>query len=181
MTMIIGEKITGRNSDAVAVYAERIDALTISVVYLNESRFEYDEFVDFARSGINGQVNSITLGDNNITNNYTLESNYKDTIYDYSKIVRVDGASPATRRLKVIFEHGSIDDSDTGDFVTANSYVQYDYCDIPKIGNVSNHDIIDIRPRVAEYTPAVNTRSPFEFYGRTFSSVGTAREYFSIR
>ena len=173
--MIIGEKITGRDSNAVAIYAERIDALTISVVYLNESRFEYDEFVDFARSGVNGQVNSITLGDSNITNNYTLESNYKDTIYDYSKIVRVEDASPATRRLKVIFEHGSIDDSDTGDFVTANSYVQYDYCDIPKIGNISNHDIIDIRPRVAEYTPAVNTRSPFEFYGRTFSSVGTAR------
>ena len=71
--MIIGEKITGRNSNAVAVYAERIDALTISVVYLNESRFEYDEFVDFARSGINGQVDAISLGDNNITNNYTLE------------------------------------------------------------------------------------------------------------
>ena len=173
--LVIGERLVGSISNAVAVYAERIDDLTISVVYLNENKFDFDEEVSFKESGIAGVVDAITAGDVDITSNYTLESGYRDTIYDYSRIVRKQDSTAPSKKLKIVYEYASFDPSDTGDFVVKNSYDQYDYCDIPKTNGISNADILDIRPRVAEYTPAENIRSPFEFYGRTFDSSGTAK------
>ena len=40
------------------------------------------------------------------------------------------------------------------------------------IDGISNADIIDIRPRVADYIVSESTRSPLEFYGRTFNNEG---------
>ena len=39
---------------------------------------------------------------------------------------------------------------------------------------VLNTDIIDLRPRVSDYTTATSTRSPLEFLGRTFNSLGNS-------
>ena len=173
--LLLGEKIIGKSNNAVALVAEKVDDLTIGVVYLNENRFEFGESLEFVQSGITGVVESTVIGDSDITSSYTLDNGYENTIYGYSKIVRKDGFSSPTKQIKIVYSYGYFDDSDTGDFVTVNSYSQYDYCDIPKTNKISHHDILDIRPRVEEYTPAINTRSPFEFYGRSFTSSGTAK------
>ena len=62
------------------------------------------------------------------------------------------------------------DATDDGDITTVNSYENFDYgADIMGMfDGISNSDIIDIRPRVADYIVSESTRSPFEFYGRTF-------------
>ena len=48
---------------------------------------------------------------------------------------------------------------------------------IKKLKNVNGHldaDIIDIRPRVSDYTVSASTRSPLEFYGRSFNGAGNS-------
>ena len=44
--------------------------------------------------------------------------------------------------------------------------------EIKSIDRISNADIIDIRPRVSDYTVSVGARSPLEFLGRTFNQSG---------
>jgi hypothetical protein len=80
-----------------------------------------------------------------------------------------------TRKIKIYFSSGFYDSSDDGDITTVNSYNTFDYkTDIKSFNNISNSDIIDIRPRVSSYTVSENSRSPFEFYGRTFSALGNS-------
>ena len=68
------------------------------------------------------------------------------------------------------YEYASIDSSDTGTLVTANSYENFDYSDIPTVDGLRQSDIIDIRPKVKSYAVSEGVRSPFEFLGRSFNS-----------
>ena len=78
-------------------------------------------------------------------------------------------ATQPTKRIKVYFSNGYFDASDEGDITTKNSYNNLDYLDdIKTINGLRNTDIIDIRPKVSNYTVAEGSRSPLEFYGRTF-------------
>ncbi len=168
--LLVGEKFTGATSGSVAVFTNKVNDLQINYVYLNDKSFQNGEVVTFEESGIQATVSAITLSDKNITADFTLDASQKNTIYDYSRIVRNPVSKEPAKQIKIIFESASFASSDLGDITTVNSYNDYDYCDIaPVEGKVANSDIIDIRPRVSEYTVASGSRSPFEFLSRTFS------------
>jgi hypothetical protein len=176
--LVIGEKFTGSVSGAVGIYLQRINDLKIEFIYLNDRTLQENEQVTFDESGIIGTAQQLILGDSNIVNNFTFDYGQKGTIYDYSRLIRRNNTSIPLRKLRVIFESASCSTSDSGDITTTNSYKQFDYCDIPSlVSTVSCSDILDIRPKVSDYTVAENaTRSPFEFLGRQFStSNGSAK------
>ena len=172
--LLLGEKIIGSTSKAVAIYCEKINDLKVGLIYLNNSSFIQGETVSFEESGIIGTVSSIDRGDVNITANFTFNSSQNETIYDYSKIIRKPESKEPTKKLKIVFEHASFSDSDSGDITTANSYDQFDYCDIGSINGVRLTDILDIRQRVSPYTVDEGSRSPFEFLSRSFSASGNS-------
>jgi hypothetical protein len=171
--LIIGEKITGLNSNAVAVVVEKPNNTTLGIVFLNENTFDVGETVKTQKSGINAVVTSTTDGDRNITNQYLLDSNEKPTYYDYSFIERKRAFEEPTNRLKIVFKNFFVTSDDTGDFYTASSYPT----DSKKLISVNSNynefvsDLIDIRPRVAAYNTS-SAISPFAFQSRSFASQG---------
>ena len=173
--LLIGENFTGQTSGAIGIYVINGNDLQIDFIYLNDKVFLENESVIFKDSGITATIASITLSDKNITNDYTLNSSRKDTLLDYSRLTRKPNTKEPLKQIKIIFESSSFLASDNGDITTANSYDQFDYCDIPTVDGVrSNSDIIDIRPVVSNYTVSLGSRSPFEFLSRTFSSTSNS-------
>lgn len=168
--LLIGEEFIGKSSQAIGIYVEKINDLQLNFNYLNSNSFIEGEEILFKESGITGNISSINLGDINITSSFILNSNQNNTIYDYSKLVRNRTSKEPTRKIKIVFESAGFSSSDTGDLITANSYQQFDYCDINKINEIRNTDLLDIRPRVASSTVSEGSRSPFEFLGRNFVS-----------
>ena len=85
---------------------------------------------------------------------------------------KVDSSQPS-KQLKIYFSSASYSNTDDGDITTVNSYAQLDYTeDIKEVGNIRTSDIIDIRPRVSNYTVSEDSRSPLEFLGRSFNGSG---------
>jgi hypothetical protein len=168
--LLVGEKFTGGTSGAIAIFTNKVNDLQINYVYLNDKSFQLNEVVTFEESGIQATISAITLSDKNITSDFTLDPSQKNTIYDYSRVVRNPISKEPAKQIKIVFESASFSSSDLGDITTVNSYGNYDYCDIaPVEGKLANSDIIDIRPRVSEYAVTPGSRSPFEFLSRTFS------------
>ena len=171
--LLIGERITGQTSGAVAIVAEIIDASTISYVYKNESVFLEGETLDFTESDITARVSVLTTPSFNVSSNYTFRTGQEDTIYTYGSIRRKAKSSAPVKQLKIYFTSASFDSTDNGDIVTVESYKNFDYSsEIKTVGNYRNTDIIDLRPRVSEYTVSEGARSPLEFAGRTFNASG---------
>ena len=98
------------------------------------------------------------------------------SFYDYGFITRKSDAKEPSRKIKIYFSNGYYQSSDDGDITTVNSYNGFDYVrEIQTVNSTRNADIIDIRPRVSDYTvSSTNLRSPLEFYGRTFTSSGNS-------
>lgn len=168
--LLVGEKVTGNTSGAIAIYVGKVNDLQINFVYLNDKSFQGSEIVSFEESGIDATISAIALSDKNILENYTLDKSQQNTIYDYSRIVRNSTSKEPVKQIKIIFESAEFSSSDLGDLTTVNSYGNFDYCDIaPVRDSVANSDILDIRPRVSEYSVTTGSRSPFEFLSRTFS------------
>mgnify|MGYP007090462620 FL=1 len=87
----------------------------------------------------------------------------------FGVINRKSDSDEPTKRLKIYFQSGYYQSSDDGDITTVNSYDTFDYVkEIQNVDTISNSDIIDIRPRTSSYTVSENSRSPLEFYGRSF-------------
>lgn len=173
--LIIGEEFVGQSSGAVGMVAERIDDLTISFISLNEIGFTEGETVLFAETDIQSVVTNLSASSSNISDEYIFKNGQTGTILGHSSIVRSQKYSAPTRKLKIYYTNGFFESSDEGDFVTANSYKEFDYTnDIQFIGNSRNTDIIDIRPKVSDYTVSEGSRSPLEFHGRTFGSTGNS-------
>jgi hypothetical protein len=172
--LLIGEEFVGSFSGAVGVYAERLNSLKISYVSRNSNTFRINEPITFKESGITATITGIDAGDNNIISNYTFDNGQRETIYDYSRIIRKSTSKEPTRKIKVVFESASFSSSDTGDLTTASSYNQFDYCDISAVNGIRNTDIIDIRPRVSNFTVTDSSLSPFEFSARNFTSSGSS-------
>ena len=171
--MLIGERVTGQTSGAVAIIAEIIDASTISYIYKNESVFLEGETLDFAESGINARVSVLTTPSFNISSNYTFRTGQEETLYSYGSIRRKAKSSAPSKQLKIYFTSASFDSTDNGDIVTVESYKNFDYStEIKTVNNFRGTDIIDLRPRVADFTVAEGVRSPLEFAGRTFNASG---------
>ena len=169
---IVGEKIVGKNSRAVGQVVSRT-ATTIDYVPLNENEFELGEYVSFKDSSINATVQQISAGSYvDRTTNYFLDKGHKDQYLDYSRIVRVPGSSVPSKKLLIIFNAYESASNGAGDIFTVNSYTSDRYkSDIPSIPNgIRSSDLLDFRPRVADFNASSATASPFAFSSRTYDS-----------
>ena len=174
--LIIGEQLVGQSSGAVAMVAEKPSDSIISVIYQNEHLFKEGETVNFQESGSNAIVSALNSPSFDISPNFKFIDGQQATIYNIGSILRKSDSDSPSKKIKIYYSNGSFDGSDNGDFITANSYNQYDYgIDIPKINGVSNADIIDIRPRASQVSSvSEGDRSPLEFKGRSFNASGNA-------
>jgi len=177
--LVIGEQITGKTSGAVGLIVNRIDSDKIEYVYLNTSTFSENEVIKSKESNVEASIIDITLGDNNVTQNFIFDDGQRDSILDYSRIIRKKNVSEPTRKLTVVFQNYVIDANDDGEFVSVNSYRSEDYKhNIPYFNKERLSDSIDLRPRVSPYT--LTTRSPFEFNSRNFSGDGQYSNYVMV-
>ena len=167
---VIGEQVTGLDSNAVGLVVEKPTVTTIGIVLLNQNRFNIGEKITSDRSLVTASITATTEGDRNIIDQFLLDTNIKPTYYDFSFIRRKKGFEPPTNRLKVVFKNFFVTSDDTGDFYTASSYPQEGINLIPPNRQYQRltSDLIDIRPRVNEYATS-STISPFDFRSRSFS------------
>ena len=170
--LLIGEEFTSNNSKFTGIYVGAVDDLNVNYIALNGKNLVAGEVITFKNSGITALISVVEKGDNNISSNFTFDNGQRDTIYDYSRIVRKPNTKSPEKRLKIVYEYADFSASDTGDITTVNSYDAFDYCSLPRINGVSVSDIIDIRPRVSEFTST--TLSPFEFDAREFTADGNS-------
>ena len=168
--LIVGEMIVGTVSGARALYVQRDTDTNIYYINKNKTSFDLNEVVEFKTSGVRGTISLLSPGSKNITKSYTLSKSDRINFYDISRIVRNADTPAPTGKLRIFFADASYEDSDTGDITTVNSYKNFDYStEIGKVqGNVRQSDIVDARPRVSTFTTTEGSRSPFEFYGRSF-------------
>ncbi|MGA1046376.1 MAG: DUF4815 domain-containing protein [Minisyncoccia bacterium] len=173
---VIGETIEGQDSGAVAIIVNKFDSDKLEYVYLNTIQFSINELIIGNDSKEEAIISNKTLGDKNITQNFIFDDGQRDTFYDYSRIIRKNNIKEPSRKLKIIFQNYTIDSSDNGEFITANSYSSNNFkYDVSLYKNSRLTDYIDIRPRVAPYTSS--SKSPFEFSSRNFASDGQYSKY----
>ena len=173
--LIIGEKIIGQTSGAIAICAEKLTNTQISFIYKNQNTFKEGETLVFQESNISAIVVTLNIDSFNISSNYTFSTGQEGTFYDFGVINRKSDSDEPTKRLKIYFQSGYYQSSDDGDITTVNSYDTFDYSkEIQSVNGISNSDIIDIRPRTSSYTVSENSRSPLEFYGRNFNASGNS-------
>ena len=132
---VIGEELVGSTSGAIALYIEKISSSTVAFIYLNDLRFELNEVVKSETSGISGTINDFDPGDQDIIDRFSLDSGHRETICDYSRLVRKDNTKDPRRKLRVVFESAEYSDSTEGDITTVSSYDQFNYCELPLIKN----------------------------------------------
>ena len=173
--LIIGEKLVGQTSGAVAIVAEKLSATNISFIYKNQKTFKEGETLKFEESQIQSIVQTIDSPSFDISSNFTFNNGQESTFYDYGYIRRKSGLQEPTKKLKIYFSNGYYESNDDGDITTVNSYNTFDYSkEIQTVNGIRNSDIIDIRPKTTTYNVSVDSRSPLEFYGRTFNSAGNS-------
>jgi hypothetical protein len=173
--LIIGEEILGQNGNTIGIVAEKLTSSQISFVYKNENIFKEGESVTFRESNTQAVITTLDSQSFDVSFNYTFTIGQRGTFYDYGSIIRKSNADEPTRKIKIYFSSGFYDSSDDGDITTVNSYNTFNYAtEIQSINQFATSDIIDIRPRVSSYTVLENSRSPFEFHGRTFDSSGNS-------
>ena len=172
--LIIGETLRGQTSGAIAVCAERLNSSKISFIYENENLFVEGETVIFAESNAQAVVSTLDAPSFDITDSFKFTNGQENTFYDFGRIIRKSDADAPDKGLKIYFESAYYESTDEGDITTVNSYNAFDYKNIPTVDGLSNSDIIDIRPRVTDYTLSENSRSPLEFYGRHFNGDGNS-------
>ena len=163
----------GQSSGAMAICAERLTDSQISFIHKNNKNFKEGEVVTFEESNIVASITTIETPSINVSTRYTFDNGQKESFYDYGFLTRKSDAKEPNRKLRVYFASGYYESTDDGDITTAQSYNSFDYdTEVQTVNNIRNTDIIDIRPRVSSYTSFVGGRSPFEFYGRTFTGSG---------
>jgi len=171
--LLIGEQIVGQTSGARAIVSEKLNDSTITFIRKTETVFVEGETIEAQESNIGAIISSIGTPSFNISANYKFKTGQEETFYDHGRLKRKKGKSSPAKQLKIYFSSAFFDSTDTGDVVTVNSYNNFDYADeIRVVETYRNSDIIDIRPRVAEYTVDADVRSPLEFFGRSFNTSG---------
>ena len=173
--LIVGEKIKGLLTGAVAIVAEKItnSSTQIAFIYKNDIKFKEGEQVSFLESKAEAEITTLDAPSFDISSNYTFTIGQESTFYDFGAIKRKSDADAPTKQIKIYFMSAYYASTDTGDVTTVNSYKDFDYAsEIKEVNDVSNHDMIDIRPRVSDYTVSESSRSPLEFYGRSFNGAG---------
>jgi len=173
--LVLGELIVGQTSGAVAVFAEIKDSTTIRYLPKNNFKFVEGETVVFQESSISGGVSSLNTTSFNISSNYTFGSGQRGTIYNHGFITRKTDSDSPRNKIKIYYKAASFDASDDGDIITVESYNDFDYStEVKAVNGVLNTDIIDLRPRVNNYTVTEGSRSPLEFLGRSFNRAGNS-------
>ena len=170
--LLIGDTFVGSDSNFRGIYVSKDDDSNINYITTNELDLIVGEIVTFEESGITATVSSLTIGSNNITQEFTYDDGQRNTIYDYARLVRKPEFDAPFRKLSIIFESAYFASSDTGDITTINSYNNFNYKNLPDINETGVSDIIDIRPRVTDFSGT--SRSPFEFLGRSFDGSGNS-------
>ncbi len=156
-TSILGERVRGAESGAVAQLATQSSATEIEIVYLTQNKFQIGESITFEESNIVTNLQDITTGSFlDISNKYELDKGQKLQYYDYSKIVRKTGLPAPARQLLIVHNSYQVPANDDGDVYTVDSYPQERFTkDIPILPNGKRaSDVLDFRPRV---TSAGNT------------------------
>jgi len=168
---IIGEKIKGEDSRAVGQIVSRTSN-TISFVYLNANKFVIGEQAKFDESNIQSIIQNVTNGNYvDRTTNFTLNKGHNDQYSDYSRIVRKANSAIPSKKLLVVFNKYEVASGVSGDVFSVNSYTSDRFAkDIPAIGRNRATDLLDFRPRVADYTHSAGNGSPFSFKNRSFVS-----------
>ena len=172
---ILGEKIIGSQSRAIAQLTERSSATQVEIVYLTDSKFISGETVTFEESNITTNIQAITLGIHlDITDRFTLDKGHREQYLDYSRIIRSAGSPKPTRKITVVYNRYNVPDSDNGDVYTVASYDERRFLkDVPLLqNNVRASDTLDFRPRVSSVS-GITTASPFSFSMRNFGVAGT--------
>ena len=173
--LIIGEEIVGQTGDTIGIVGEKLTSSQIYFINKNQNSFKEGESVTFKESNIQAVIVALDSPSFEISSNYTFSIGQKETFYDYGEIIRKSNAEEPSKKIKIYFSNGFYDSSDNGDITTINSYNTFKYgVEIPTFNDINSSDIIDIRPRVSQYTVLENAFSPFEFYGRTFNSSGNS-------
>ena len=100
-----------------------------------------------------------------------IRDRHRDTILDYSRLVRKNDGYKPTNRLLAVFDYYSVPTDDTGDVFTVNSYPDEKFAkDIPHLPDGTRaSDTLDFRPRVSEFTST--TASPFAWDSRDVGGV----------
>jgi hypothetical protein len=167
---VIGEKIVGDTSGAIAQLITKISSTSVEICYLNSLKFLPGETVTFKESNIRANIQQIEVGKYlNLTDSFTLDNGQRQQYYDYSRILRNSFSRMPSRRLLVVFDYYEIPANDRGDLYTTNSYPFDMYGDETlQFSGLRNSDILDFRPRVSEFN-SINT-SPFTFSARNFGN-----------
>jgi hypothetical protein len=148
--LIIGEKIIGQTSGAIAIFAEKINDTKISFIYKNQKIFKEGETLRFEESQIQATSQTIDSSSFDISSNFTFTNGQESTFYDYGTIKRKAGLQEPTKKLKIYFSNGYYEANDDGDITTVNSYNTFDYgSEVQTVNGIRNSDIIDIRPKTS--------------------------------
>ena len=167
--LVIGEIFVGQSSGAKCIYAEKIDDSNIALVYLNSATLERGELIRFEESDVNAIASTVSGGSKDISGDFILDTGTNLEYYDYSSIKRLVSRKEPKGKIKIVFSNGYYESSDTGDITATNSYNSFDYSrEIISTQGYRATDIIDVRPRVSDYSVTQGSRSPFEFDGRSF-------------
>ena len=173
--LIIGESFIGQVSGASAIVAEKLSSAQISYLPKNDKKFVEGESVVFQNTGIGAVVSVLSDDSFDISDNYKFRTGQEDTFYDHGRIVVKEGKTLPSKKLKIYYKSAFFDSTDNGDLTTVESYKNFDYStEIKAVNGDANSDIIDIRPRVSDYTLTEGSRSPLEFFGRTFDGAGNS-------
>ena len=168
--ILLGEEFIGTISGAKAKFVTKKSDTSINFIYLNNSKFEPGEIINFETSGVSAIVSNLALNSTNVTRDFKFQSGQRKSIYDFSRLVRRNEASVPSRKLRVYFLAAEYESSDTGDLTLVNSYNNFDYStEISAFEGTRLSDIIDGRPRVSKYSGGSGDRSPLEFLGRSFN------------
>ena len=170
---VLGEKIIGSVSGAIAQITERSSATTVEIAYLTQQTFQIGETVTFEESNIITNLQDVTAGSYlNITSSYNLDKGHRNGFLDFSRLVRKDNLRVPNRRLKIIVNRYTVPANDKGDVFTVGSYDEERFSkDIPILeGGIRATDTLDFRPRVADFTST--SISPFDPPSRDFVSGG---------
>ena len=173
--LVIGEKVKGKISNACGLMAESVTNSQITFIPQNEINFKEGETVLFEESLVEGVVTTIDASSFDITSSFDSENGQKEDFYNYSIIRRKSDAKAPNKKIKIYFSNGHYQSTDDGDITTVDSYSTFNYStEIPSVNGIRNTDLIDIRPRVSDYTVTEGARSPLEFFGRTFNAAGNS-------
>ena len=169
--IIVGEVGVGKSTGASAMVLARSGTTKVEVCFKNRFAFKETEEIIFQESGVVANLSQVSPGDPNIRKNFLVDSGQRNEYYDFGRLVRKQNFPKPQGQLKIYYDHYTINALDSGDVITANSYSSDRYDTVPTFSGARNTDVIDLRPRVADYS---GSRSPFEFDSRDFTGTGSA-------